>query len=61
MIERILDLSKQYPEAILKKRSVPMPKSGYLYHTKEYPLVLGGPEEIRITGYTDASLATGPS
>ena len=131
MIERILDLSKQYPEAILKKRSVPMPKSGYLvkeyeieslpankkavldkhgiekymsivgcliwiqgvrmdiiftvlylswntkcpkqhhlsmaeycigylYHTKEYPLVLGGPEEIRITGYTDASLATGP-
>ncbi len=131
MIERILDLGKQYPEAILKKRSVPMPKSGYLvkeyeiellqasqkvlldkrgiekymsivgcliwiqgvrmdiiftvlylswntkcpkqhhlsmaeycigylYHTKEYPLVLGGPEEIRITGYTDASLATGP-
>jgi len=24
------------------------------------PLVLGGPEEIHITGYTDASLATGP-
>ena len=33
---------------------------GYLYHTQEYPLVLDGPEEIRITSYTDASLATRP-
>jgi hypothetical protein len=24
--DRILDLSKEYPEAVLKKRSVPMPK-----------------------------------
>jgi len=132
MIERILDLGKQYPETIVKRRNVPMPKSGYLvkdyelealtqnmsalldkngtekymsivgcliwiqdlrmviifavlylswftkkprqhhltmaeycigylYTTKEYPLVLGGSPEIRITGYTDASLATGPN
>ncbi len=38
MIERVLDLGKQYPEAILKKRSVPMPKSGYL--VKEYEIEL---------------------
>jgi hypothetical protein len=132
MMERILDLGKQYPEAVVKRRNVPMPKSGYLvkdyelealpehmsalldkkgiekymsivgcliwvqgvrmdiifavlylswftkkprqhhlsmaeycigylYTTKEYPLVLGGSPEIRITGYTDASLATGPN
>jgi len=36
MIERILDMSKQYPEAILKKLSVPMPKSGYL--VKKYEI-----------------------
>ena len=132
MLGRINDLGKHYPEAIEKKRNVPMPKSGYLvkdheldslppnksalldktgietymsivgcliwiqgvrmdiifavlylswftkkprkhhlamaeycigylYNTKEYPLVLGGASEIRITGYTDASLATGPN
>ena len=132
MLGRINDLGKHYPEAIEKKRNVPMPKSGYLvkdyeldslppnrsalldkagierymsivgcliwiqgvrmdiifavlylswftkkprkhhlamseycigylYNTKEYPLVLGGAAEIRITGYTDASLATGPN
>jgi hypothetical protein len=33
---------------------------GYVYHTKGYPLVLDGLEEIRITSYTDASLATRP-
>ena len=132
MLGRINDLGKHYPEAIEKKRNVPMPKSGYLvkdyeldslppnkstlldktgietymsivgcliwiqgvrmdiifavlylswftkkprkhhlamaeycigylYNTKEYPLVLGGASKIRITGYTDASLATGPN
>ena len=33
---------------------------GYLYTTMKHPLVLGGPSEIKTTGYTDASLATGP-
>ena len=132
MKERIMDLGKQYPEAIVKKRNVPMPKSGYLvkdyelealpssmsalldkkgiekymsivscliwiqgvrmdiifavlylswytkkprkhhlimaeycigylYTTMEHPLVLDGPSEIRITGYPDASLTTGPN
>ena len=38
MIERIFELGKQYPKAILKKQSVPMPKSGYL--VKEYEIEL---------------------
>lgn len=33
---------------------------GYLYCTKDIPLVLGGTQPIQITGYTDASLGTGP-
>ena len=33
---------------------------GYLQSTLEVPLVLGGPDPIRIIGYTDASLGTGP-
>ena len=132
MKERIMNWGKQYPESIVKKRNVPMPKSGYLvkdyelealpssmsalldkkgiekymsivscliwiqgvrmdiifavlylswytkkprkhhlimaeycigylYTTMEHPLVLDGPSEIRITGYTDASLTTGPN
>jgi hypothetical protein len=33
---------------------------GYLANTIEIPLVLGGKGSMRIIGYTDASLATGP-
>ena len=33
---------------------------GYLYRTKNYPLVLGGSNEINVTVYTDASLGTAP-
>lgn len=32
----------------------------YLNTTKDIPLVLGGDHPIRVVGYTDASLATGP-
>jgi hypothetical protein len=36
----------------------------YLYHSKDLPLVLGGPlsedNKIQLTGYSDASLGTGP-
>lgn len=32
----------------------------YLNTTKDIPLVLGGEHPIRVVGYTDASLATGP-
>ena len=32
----------------------------YLFYTKDLPLVLGGKSELQITGYTDASLGTGP-
>jgi hypothetical protein len=32
----------------------------YLYNTKELPLVLGGSPILKLTGYTDASLGTGP-
>ena len=32
----------------------------YLFYTKDLPLVLGGNSELQITGYTDASLGTGP-
>ena len=33
---------------------------GYLYTTKNIPLVLGGPIEFQRTVYSDASLGTGP-
>jgi hypothetical protein len=33
---------------------------GYLHTTIDYPLVLGGPYPVRVVGYSDASLATGP-
>jgi hypothetical protein len=33
---------------------------GYLYHTRNIPLVLGGPIEFQRTVYSDASLGTGP-
>ena len=34
--------------------------AAYLYYTKNIPLVLGGPPEIRLISYTDSSLATAP-
>ena len=33
----------------------------YLNNTKELPLCLGGKKQIGVTGYSDASLATGPN
>lgn len=33
----------------------------YLNTTKDIPLVLGGEHPVRVVGYTDASLATGPN
>ena len=132
MTKRIIDLAERFPDAIVKKRNVPLPTSGYivqpheldklsevkkrplnkkeaveymsivgcliwiqgirfdivfavlyiswfskaplqhhmdmakycigyLYSTKEYPLVLGGDAPIKTVSYTDASLATGPN
>jgi len=36
MIDRITDLEKKIPDAVIKTRNVPMPKSGYLIRDHEY-------------------------